>query len=105
MYPSRMKCSCEAFQSGAVSKPTLTLSHSTTTVPLNFLGSDGARTNSRVLYDAVLLGVTFHRPSLLSACRDVYAAAVPDRRYSFSEYPMSPSGRAEASNAKPCVPP
>ena len=43
--------------------PPLTLSHSTRTVPLNRARSAGVRTTIRVVYSALPLGVTSHRPS------------------------------------------
>ena len=39
--PSRMSSLCVCVQSGSASSPPQTLSHSTTTVPLNFFGSIG----------------------------------------------------------------
>ena len=47
-------------QSGFVSKPALTLIHSTNTVPSNFFGSFGRYTTKRVLYGAVPAGFTLH---------------------------------------------
>ena len=54
-------------QSGLASTPPDTLSHSTTTVPLNFRLLIGRSTTTRVLYAAGVDGVTVHFPSLVSA--------------------------------------
>ena len=77
-----MSSSCAASQIGAESRPALTLFHSTITVPLNFFGSVGRYTTMRVLYGAVVPGVTFHLPSEESGVALVYAVAVPERKYS-----------------------
>jgi hypothetical protein len=50
--------------------PPVTLSHSTTTVPLNFLGSAGRRTTIRLSY-----GADTPLPRFV---------AVPEKKYSFS---------------------
>ena len=66
----------------AASTPPLTLSHSTTTVPSNRLGLIGRYTTIRVLYGAVLAGVTVQRPLDVKGEALVYAVAVPDRKNS-----------------------
>ena len=61
-----MNSSDDCAQNGPESRPPLTFSHSTTTVPLNFSGA-GRRTSIRDRYAAVLDGVTVQAPSVLSA--------------------------------------
>src|SRR5215212_4944268 len=76
--PSRTSSVCVMTQSGPASMPPDTLSHSTTTVPLNFLGSVGRLTRSRVVYGCGSLGVTVQRPSLVNGSADEYFCAVPE---------------------------
>src|SRR5579862_1887106 len=87
--PSRISSTCAAIQSGPVSTPPLTFSHSTTTMPLKREAFVGVRTSNRVLYAAVLAGVTDHWPSVVSGTAGIYALAVPAMKYSASEYPTS----------------
>ncbi len=54
------------------------------TVPLNFLGSIGARTIIRDLYGAVDATWTRHLPSLVSGVVEVKLRAVPEKKYSCS---------------------
>ena len=58
-------------QSGPASTEPLTLSHSTMTVPLNFVASIGRRTTTRVVYGADTAGVAVHLPSVVSGVADV----------------------------------
>src|SRR4051794_22183679 len=60
--PASMSALLVYVHSGSLST-TVTLSHSTTTAPLNRAGSPGRRTTKRVLYGAVVDGVTVHVPS------------------------------------------
>src|SRR5262245_55431787 len=69
--PSRRSMVWTKVQSGAASTPPETFSHSTTTVPLNFLGFVGRRTRMRVTYGAVSPDATAHRPSEPRAPADV----------------------------------
>jgi hypothetical protein len=69
-------------QSTPTSEPIETFNHSTHTVPLNFFGSDGRCTITRVVYGAGVVGATAHRPSLPSDAVGAYAFAVPDRKNS-----------------------
>ena len=82
--PSRIMRVWAPIRSGAASRPPLTFSHSTTTVPLNRLGDVGRSTTMRVLYAAVSPGVTVHRPSLPSGAALEKAVAVPEMKYSSS---------------------
>ncbi len=63
MSPRRVSASWSICHSGSESMPLLTLSHSTTTVPLNFDASAGRRTSTLVLYGAVPEGWKVQRPS------------------------------------------
>jgi hypothetical protein len=54
---------------------------------LNFFGSVGFRTMMRVRYGAVVAGLIDHMPSWVRGPTLVYDVAVPDAKYSFSEYP------------------
>jgi hypothetical protein len=69
-------------QSTAPSEPPLTLSHSTTTVPLNFFGSVGRTTTMRLAYGAVAAATAFHFPSGVAAPASVYDEAVPEKKNS-----------------------
>src|SRR5690242_7503283 len=80
--PSLMIALCPEPQSGALSRPGDTFSHSTNTVPLNCAARLGRYTTMRVLYGAVACDVTDQRPSEVSGCAEVYAVAVPSRKYS-----------------------
>ncbi len=85
--PCRMSSVWSPIQSGAVSAPALSFSHSTMTVPLNFRGSAGRYTTSLVLYRARARGSTFQRPSAGAAPFIVKRVAVPEMKYSASWYP------------------
>ena len=61
--PARRISSARYVKSGAASWPPLTLSHSTSTTPLNAAGSAGRRTSTRVAYGAVSASVSSKRPS------------------------------------------
>jgi hypothetical protein len=62
--------------------PPLTLSHSTSTVPLNRAGSTGVSATIRVVYSAVSEGVTCQQPSALNSEVGVYEVAVPETKNS-----------------------
>ncbi|SQD98203.1 hypothetical protein FMEAI12_4570003 [Parafrankia sp. Ea1.12] len=85
--PCRISSSCVLDHTTSESVPELTLSHSTTTVPLN-LSAAGRRTSTRVVYGAVVPGWNVQRPSAPSAPRGSYDVAVPDAAYSVSTYPV-----------------
>src|SRR5689334_9247936 len=85
--PLRTNSSLTVSYSGFASTPPLTFNHSTTTLPLNFAGSLGRRTRTRVRYAAVAPGSNVQRPSPLSAPFAVYDVAVPDASYSCCTYP------------------
>src|SRR5262249_25022641 len=70
--PARTTSSATLAHSGLASTPPLTLSHSTTTLPLNFDGSAGARTTTRVRYGAVVSGANVQRPSCVGAPACLY---------------------------------
>ena len=59
----------------SVSRPGVSFNHSTTTDPLNLLGSVGMRTIMRDLYEAVDAGATLHLPSSPHVPVGVYADA------------------------------
>ncbi len=80
--PSRIITLCAASQSGAVSKPAETLSHSTITAPDARAGSCGRWTTMRVVNGADASGVARHRPSVESGTSDVNERAVPLTKYS-----------------------
>ncbi len=65
-----------------MSKPAVTLSHSTNTVPLKSLAFSGRYTTIRVLYGAVVVGRSFQRPSSVKGFAASYAVAVPPMKYS-----------------------
>src|SRR5580658_746309 len=90
--PSRISSLWVSTQSGASSAPPETLSHSTTTVPLNLAGLIGRYTTTRVLYGASEEGATDHCPLLAKSLADEYAVAVPEMKYSDPSYPTSDSG-------------
>src|SRR5439155_15634995 len=87
MSPERTVSSAVLTHSGLASTPPLTLSHSSITLPLNFDGSDGARTTTRVLYGAVPSGTNLHRPLGVSLPATLYDVAVPSAWYSRWTYP------------------
>ncbi len=65
--PLRINSLWAMIQSAGASPPAVTLSHSTTTVPLNFAGSIGRLTTSRVLKspaDVAGSGATWSFPSV-----------------------------------------
>src|SRR5262249_48921013 len=85
--PCRSISSCNVAHSGSASTPPLTLSHSTTTVPLKRAGSAGRRTSTRVRYGACASGSNDHRPSPVNGAADRYDVAVADAAYSRCRYP------------------
>jgi hypothetical protein len=80
--PLRVSSSSVLAHSGFASTPPLTFNHSTMTVPLNFAGSDGTRTTTRVRYGAWPSGVNVQWPVRASAPFALYDDAVPLATYS-----------------------
>src|SRR3954470_4744395 len=76
MWPWRLISFPMYVQAGAASRPLLTLSHSTTTVPSKRVADVGRRTTMRVAYGAFVVGDKVNRPS--GGIDPEYAVAVPE---------------------------
>jgi hypothetical protein len=82
--PDRVSSSWRLDHSGSASTPPLTLSHSTSTVPLNRERSSGVRTRTRVVNGAEPASVKAQRPSAPCRPSAAYDVAVPEAAYSRS---------------------